>query len=465
MEKSIVGVREFMKNVSDNELKFIFETWGLPEWININIPKAMDASKHNRDFSKEIPNDGLKIQDNESKFYVMASSVSDYVDKYWRESRDNKLNHYEIILPYSRQKLRLTLSGKTPRPEFTQIMHKFVTFIENNYPIGSSTSHETIYNDQRDEYDIIISEFYVDNVDQIKKIIMEFGDTLDDNLQTYVAENIFKYGKNLRKPTILSKHHISSSKTSLMNFIDDGDIETHQTEIYRIVGDSFYTELPMYNRVCHNKNTSGIIYLLQEREFFNSDDPVYKIGRTSQKGLKRFDSYPKNSILYRIHSSEDIINDERQIKELFDSNFKQCTNVGREYYEGDIHFMLELLDDYFDDDNQCLEGEYYKCAAKSTLSVKEINAELSKSLNDTDIIVLFVKHIINTKPKWYKENDLVPFSTIQNVFETLYDRPMRGQTLSRYLGKYIKDYSKAIRICGEKTTCWLLKDISDIKLD
>ena len=40
------------------------------------------------------------------------------------------------------------------------------------------------------------------------------------------------------------------------------------------------------------------IYLLQEREFFRKKENVYKIGKTKQLNYKRFNSYPKGSILF-----------------------------------------------------------------------------------------------------------------------------------------------------------------------
>ena len=39
------------------------------------------------------------------------------------------------------------------------------------------------------------------------------------------------------------------------------------------------------------------IYLLQEREFINSNENIYKIGRTKQANIQRFNQYPKGSKL------------------------------------------------------------------------------------------------------------------------------------------------------------------------
>ena len=39
------------------------------------------------------------------------------------------------------------------------------------------------------------------------------------------------------------------------------------------------------------------IYLLQEREFIKTKEPIYKIGKTKQVNNKRFGQYPKGSVL------------------------------------------------------------------------------------------------------------------------------------------------------------------------
>ena len=42
---------------------------------------------------------------------------------------------------------------------------------------------------------------------------------------------------------------------------------------------------------------SNYIYLLQEREFVNTKEKIYKIGMTAQKNLARFKQYPNGSVL------------------------------------------------------------------------------------------------------------------------------------------------------------------------
>ena len=88
----------------------------------------------------------------------------------------------------------------------------------------------------------------------------------------------------------------------------------------------------------------GVIYLLKTREFVNSGQNVFKIGKSSKPGTTRTSDYPKGSILYFLITvvNEDLI-------DLFSIEFVQKKEYGNEYFEGDykkiIRFMLEIIDD------------------------------------------------------------------------------------------------------------------------
>jgi hypothetical protein len=51
--------------------------------------------------------------------------------------------------------------------------------------------------------------------------------------------------------------------------------------------------------LCHlDDNNNEFIYLIKEREFIKTKEPIYKIGKTKQKNLQRIKSYPNGSIYY-----------------------------------------------------------------------------------------------------------------------------------------------------------------------
>lgn len=138
---------------------------------------------------------------------------------------------------------------------------------------------------------------------------------------------------------------------------------------------------------------SGAIYIIWEREFITLSQPIYKIGKTKQKGLKRFNAYPKFSSLMSILQSEDITRDERYLVNLFKGKYTQRRDIGREYFEGNIIEMIEDIERYLKV-NKKAETPYYE---KSVLCKSR-----TEYIND------FVKHIKNDKPRWYRPGEFVP---------------------------------------------------------
>ena len=87
------------------------------------------------------------------------------------------------------------------------------------------------------------------------------------------------------------------------------------------------------------------VYMIHTREFKNSNQDIYKIGRTSQLNLKRVNSYPKGSKLHcqlRVANSYVV---EKQIMHNFKKIFVQKLEIGLEYFEGNY---LEMEDKFID---------------------------------------------------------------------------------------------------------------------
>jgi hypothetical protein len=90
----------------------------------------------------------------------------------------------------------------------------------------------------------------------------------------------------------------------------------------------------------------GYVYLLIEREFIKTQESVYKIGQTAQNPpWRRFDQYPKNSRLIFLINVENSINVERTIKKqmMMTSEIKHRTDIGQEYFEGDIDVIKKIF--------------------------------------------------------------------------------------------------------------------------
>lgn len=75
-------------------------------------------------------------------------------------------------------------------------------------------------------------------------------------------------------------------------------------------------------------------------------EPVYKLGKTEQEGLKRSTQYPKDSVI-EIHLRVDDCHEmERELIAQFKNEFKQRPDIGTEYFEGDRNLMVLAICGY-----------------------------------------------------------------------------------------------------------------------
>jgi hypothetical protein len=91
---------------------------------------------------------------------------------------------------------------------------------------------------------------------------------------------------------------------------------------------------------------TNILYLIHEREFVNSNKPVYKLGRSKQEGFKRFKNYPKGSNVKMTIDCIDCVFGEKYLLNIFRKKYIQRSDIGNEYFEGPINDMREDLLNY-----------------------------------------------------------------------------------------------------------------------
>ena len=65
------------------------------------------------------------------------------------------------------------------------------------------------------------------------------------------------------------------------------------------------------------------IYLIKLREHVKSNENIYKIGKTKQPDVKRYNGYPKGSILLYHVICNDCNNCEKEIIKLFTVSFRK----------------------------------------------------------------------------------------------------------------------------------------------
>jgi hypothetical protein len=99
------------------------------------------------------------------------------------------------------------------------------------------------------------------------------------------------------------------------------------------------------------------IYLIHIREFVNNGDNVYKIGKTKQKNLKRFNNYPNGSELLFHCICDNCDVSEKDIINMFDSKYIKRKEFGNEYYEGDYRLMIYDIFTIIDIKNEKIKEE------------------------------------------------------------------------------------------------------------
>jgi hypothetical protein len=85
------------------------------------------------------------------------------------------------------------------------------------------------------------------------------------------------------------------------------------------------------------------IYILIEREFIKTGEPIYKIGKTKQENMKRFKQYPKGSILIEQIMCQNCDIMETDIMNIFKTKYIHRTDIGREYFQGDMKNMIYTI--------------------------------------------------------------------------------------------------------------------------
>ena len=137
------------------------------------------------------------------------------------------------------------------------------------------------------------------------------------------------------------------------------------------------------------------IYLLHEREFINSNIPIYKLGKTSQDGCRRFSGYPKGSIIEIMLKVADHHKCEKDLIAIFDRKFKKRCDIGNEYYEGSSKEMKLEIIKYIPDDDDNIKN-----------NIKDVNNTPVKLGDFYNIYYEIAKTLHN-----------IPF-TLRHVYET-----------------------------------------------
>jgi len=150
-------------------------------------------------------------------------------------------------------------------------------------------------------------------------------------------------------------------------------------------------------------STLNYIYLLQEREFIKTSEPVFKVGRTQQINHERFRQYPKGSVLLFQMKCKNCHDSEKQILTAFKLKFIQRKDVGNEYFEGDESIMMDIIYQTIksvDESVIVVQPRVFVCSSCGI-----------KCLHYSD----WKRHILTTKHKILTNNDQLSNSKITHV--------------------------------------------------
>jgi hypothetical protein len=121
---------------------------------------------------------------------------------------------------------------------------------------------------------------------------------------------------------------------------------------------------------CEEFEKNNYIYLLREREFIKLNQEIYKIGMTTKSNYGRFLQYPKNSELLFQMKCINCVKNERTILKKFENKYIKQTDIGSEYFEGNVLEMINIIYDV-------IMNEY------ETISKKQNNTLVKEIRNNT----------------------------------------------------------------------------------
>ena len=150
------------------------------------------------------------------------------------------------------------------------------------------------------------------------------------------------------------------------------------------------------------------IYLLQIREFVKSNEPIYKIGMTTQKNFNRFRQYPKDSVLLHQTVCNNCKNIEKRLIQKFKNIFKYRKDIGTEYFEGNYKSMIKMI--YVEIEKETDDTQYENNLLKYAKNITKDDIKDDKIYTKDDI-----KDMINGDTTNYTENDTEVLKNTEDI--------------------------------------------------
>ena len=153
------------------------------------------------------------------------------------------------------------------------------------------------------------------------------------------------------------------------------------------------------------KVVTQYVYLLQTREFLNSKEPVYKIGRSKQDNYARFSQYGLGSVLLFQSSCYDSVKLEKEIIDLFNDKYERIKILGNEWFRGDAD---EMKADFCD-------------IIKNSITTRKIRNNDTISILDAFVEVCLQQEMLQCLLEECTQQYLVEEDNTQNIVEKFID--------------------------------------------
>ena len=183
-------------------------------------------------------------------------------------------------------------------------------------------------------------------------------------------------------------------------------------------------------------NNNEFIYLIKEREFIKTKEPIYKIGKTKQENLQRIKSYPNGSILLLYIITNDCDKKEKEIIQKFKEHFIHKKDIGNEYFMGDYNHMINII-----------------LSIISNSSLIE-SPSIESSLIESIVYFDYDNKIINFDNSHIKDIEFIKNDKLEyyELFELYYNKLFENEN-NKIIKKTNKSYSKILT----KTNKWINK--------
>ena len=189
-------------------------------------------------------------------------------------------------------------------------------------------------------------------MNQIKEIEIKEIEIKEVEIKEVEIYNCVKCDKNYKTIKYFNNHQKNCNGLNILScskcmfIFTSRQSKSNHIKKNNCIAKSIINNINNHQKFINNDNeTKEFIYLLQEREFIKTKEPIYKIGKTKQEKLKRIKSYPNGSelLFYIVCNNCDEI--EKTIINKFKSHFIHKKEFGNEYFMGDYNSMIYLIYD------------------------------------------------------------------------------------------------------------------------